>query len=60
MKKFFKISGSILFVLIAAGAIFYFAKNESLPQGKQGKEADALATKMLKRQSTRKLHCVSD
>tara|TARA_B110000908_G_scaffold142514_1_gene170756 strand:- start:2473 stop:3750 length:1278 start_codon:yes stop_codon:yes gene_type:complete len=47
MKKFFKISGSILFVLIAAGAIFYFAKNESLPQGKQGKEADALATKML-------------
>jgi hypothetical protein len=47
MKKFFKISGSILFVLIAAGAIFYFAKNESLPQGKQGKEADALAMKML-------------
>lgn len=47
MKNFFKISGSILFVLFAAGAVFYFAKNEALPQGKQGKEADALAMKML-------------
>jgi hypothetical protein len=47
MKKFFKISGSILFVLIAAGAIFYLSKNEPLPKGEQGKEADALAMKML-------------
>lgn len=47
MKKFFKISGSIIFALIAAGAIFYFAKNEPLPQGEQGEEADALAMKML-------------
>jgi hypothetical protein len=47
MKKFFKISGSILFILIAVVAIFYFAKNEPLPKGEQGKEADALASKML-------------
>ena len=47
MKKFFKILGSIFFVLIATGAIFYLFKNEPLPKGEQGKEADALATKML-------------
>ena len=47
MKKFFKILGSIFFVLIATGAIFYLFKNEPLPKGEQGKEADTLATKML-------------
>ena len=47
MKKFFKILGSIFFVLIATGAIFCLFKNEPLPKGEQGKEADALATKML-------------
>ncbi|QTD37364.1 hypothetical protein JL193_14890 [Polaribacter batillariae] len=46
MKKFFKFLGVILLLLIVAGIIFYFTKNEELPQGNQGKEADALAVKM--------------
>ena len=46
MKKFFKFLGILLVVLIVAGTVFYFVKNEDLPQGKQGVEADALATKM--------------
>ncbi|MGY8908615.1 MAG: hypothetical protein ACKVIG_01955, partial [Flavobacteriales bacterium] len=46
MKKFFKFLGILLVVLIVAGTIFYFVKNEKLPQGKQGVEAEALATKM--------------
>jgi hypothetical protein len=47
MKKFFKILGVTLLLLVAAGTIFYFSKNEPLPQGDQGKKADALAMKML-------------
>lgn len=47
MKKFFKFLGILLVVLIVAGTVFYFVKNEDLPQGKQGVEADALAIKML-------------
>lgn len=46
MKKFFKFLGILLVVLIVAGTIFYFVKNEKLPQGKQGVKAEALATKM--------------
>jgi hypothetical protein len=46
MKKFFKFLGILLVILIAAGTIFYFVKNEDLPQGKMGQEADALAVKM--------------
>ena len=34
-------------LLIVAGGIYYFANNESLPEGKKGKDADALAIKML-------------
>lgn len=47
MKKFFKYLGVLILLLIVAGTIFYFAKNETLPKGTQGKEADALAIKML-------------
>lgn len=46
MKKLFTFIGVILLLLIAAVAIYYFANNESLPKGKKGKEADALAIKM--------------
>lgn len=48
MKKVFKIIGLII---LAAGIlmfIYYYVNNESLPKGKQGIEADALAKKMLK------------
>lgn len=47
MKKFFKFLGVVLFVLIGALIILYFVKNEPLPEGEQGKSADALAMKML-------------
>ncbi len=46
MKTFLKIIGSILILIIVGGIIYYFAKNETLPEGKKGKEADALAIKM--------------
>ena len=46
MKKLFKFIGILLLLFILAGTIFYFVKNEPLPEGKQGKEADALAIKM--------------
>jgi hypothetical protein len=36
-------------LLILSEVLFFFAKNESLPTGEKGKEADALATKMLKK-----------
>lgn len=47
MKKLFKILGVIILLLVIALGIFYFVNNEPLPKGKQGKEADALANKML-------------
>ena len=47
MKKLFKFIGILLLLLIVAGGIYYFANNESLPEGKKGKDADALAIKML-------------
>ncbi|MEE9407602.1 MAG: hypothetical protein V3V28_05955 [Polaribacter sp.] len=46
MKKFFKILGIIVLLLIAFVTIYYFENNEKLPEGKQGKDADALAIKM--------------
>lgn len=47
MKKLLKFIGILLLLLIVAGGIYYFANNESLPEGKKGKDADALAIKML-------------
>jgi hypothetical protein len=47
MKKAFKFIGLLLLLLIAAIGIYYFIYNEALPKGKQGKDADALALRML-------------
>jgi len=47
MKKIFKIIGILILVVAIAIAAYYYANNESLPTGKQGIEADALASKML-------------
>jgi hypothetical protein len=46
MMKFFKFIGILLLLLIIALGVYYFANNEPLPEGKKGKEADALAIKM--------------
>ena len=48
MKKILKILGLILLVGIVAIGILYAVYNESIPEGKSGPEADALAEKMLK------------
>lgn len=47
MKKFFKVIGSLLLLLVLAGVIYFFATNESLPTREKGKNADALAIKMM-------------
>jgi hypothetical protein len=47
MKRFFKIIGILLLLLIATGIVFFIRKNEPLPIGEKGKDADALALKML-------------
>ncbi len=47
MKKFLKITGAILVTFILFLAIYYFANNESLPEGTKGKAADELAQKMM-------------
>ena len=47
MRKLFKIIGILILAVGIAIALYYYANNESLPTGKQGIEADALATKML-------------
>jgi hypothetical protein len=47
MKKIFKFIGILLLLLIAAIGIYYVTYNKSLPEGKQGKDADALALRML-------------
>jgi len=46
MKKLFKFLGVVLLLIIALITVYFFVNNESLPQGKKGKEADALAIKM--------------
>ncbi|MGB0879368.1 MAG: hypothetical protein ACPGTO_02240 [Polaribacter sp.] len=47
MKKFLKILASIIILLVVIIGVYYVVNNERLPKGKQGKEADALAQKML-------------
>lgn len=47
MKQFFKVLSGVILVLFVGGIIYYFAKNEALPKGKAGKDADALAIKMI-------------
>ena len=47
MKKFLKIIGLLITVTILATVLYCFAKNESLPSGTPGKEADELAKKMM-------------
>ena len=48
MKKIIKYTTLLFLLLVAVFAICYFAYNEPLPQGEQGKQADELASKMLK------------
>lgn len=47
MKKFFKILGSVILLIVVGGVISYFVYNEKLPTGEKGKNADALAIKMM-------------
>lgn len=47
MKKLFKFIGIILLFFVLAIVFFYFINNEPLPKGKEGKEADALAIKVI-------------
>ena len=47
MKKVLKFIGIFLAILMVGVAILYFTYNESLPTGLKGKDADALANKML-------------
>jgi len=48
MKKTIKYTTLLFLLLVAVFAIFYFTYNEPLPKGEQGKQADELASKMLK------------
>ena len=47
MKKILKIVGLLITVTMVAIILYCFAKNESLPSGTPGKEADELAEKMM-------------
>lgn len=47
MKKLFTFLGVVFLLIITAITVYYFVNNESLPQGRKGKEADELAQKML-------------
>ncbi len=47
MKKILKIIGLLITITILATVLYCFAKNESLPSGTPGKEADELAKKMM-------------
>lgn len=47
MKKLFRILAITLLTIIVGLFIFYLAKNESLPKGTKGQEADNLAMEMM-------------
>ena len=47
MKKFLRIIGITFIVLILAIFVFYMVKNEKLPEGQPGPQADMLAAEML-------------
>ncbi len=47
MKKFLKVIGILLLLIIGVLTFLYLKYDEALPKGKQGEEADALANKML-------------
>lgn len=47
MKKRLRILGIVFLLLIVGLFTFYLVKNESLPEGQSGTEADAMAQKML-------------
>lgn len=47
MKKFLRIIGTIFLLLIVGLFTFYLIKNEKLPEGESGGEADAMAQQML-------------
>lgn len=47
MKKIVKIIGAIVLLAVIALGVLYYTSNEDLPNGKEGVEADALASKML-------------
>lgn len=46
MKKFLKITGVIILLIFGFILAYYLINNKALPEGKKGKEADALAIKM--------------
>ncbi|WGH76166.1 hypothetical protein P8625_03080 [Tenacibaculum tangerinum] len=48
IKKLLKVLAALFLIGVVALTAVYFMNDESLPKGKQGAEADALATKMLK------------
>ncbi len=46
MKKFFKIVGVIIILLVLVIGVIYYSYNESLPEGESGPKAEELAQKM--------------
>ncbi|AUC14601.1 hypothetical protein BTO06_05375 [Tenacibaculum sp. SZ-18] len=47
MRKFFKIIGVLVVLLVITFLVIFFSKNEALPTGNKGEKAEELAQKML-------------
>lgn len=47
MRKFFKIIGILVVLLVVTFLVIFFSKNEALPTGEKGEKAEELAQKML-------------